>query len=385
MRPGRSRSVKIKQMKIMLVTRWLGQGGTERQVVLTANALAARGHDVLLAVFYSGGVLEADLDRKVRLISLGKSGRWDMPGFMARLRRLLRIERPDVINSYLAIPNLCVSLAALATRIPVVWGIRSSQMNFEQYDRTARLGYWLEAKLSRMADAIIANSALAARQLPQIGYWPDRIVTIANGIDCARFHYQPAKRDEWRRQLGIDPAVPLVGIVARLDPMKDHSTFLAAAATLVRRLPAVQFACIGDGPLAAQLRAIAQTHGLTGRIHWLGARMDVEEIYPALDLHVSTSAFGEGFCNALAEAMASEIPCVATNVGDAALILGDASRVIRAGDAVGMVDAWERILKMAPAQRRALGLAGRQRILDCFSVEVMVDKTLAVYKGLIRQ
>lgn len=372
-------------MKIMLVTRWLGQGGTERQVVLTANALVARGHDVLLAVFYSGGVLEVDLDSRVRLIRLEKSGRWDMLGFMVRLRRLMRVERPDVINSYLAIPNLCVSLAALGTRIPVVWGIRSSRMNLEQYDRAAWLGYWLEAKLSRMADAIIANSALAAQQLPHLGYWPDRIVTIANGIDCARFHYQSVKRDEWRHRLGIDPAIPLVGIVARLDPMKDHSTFLAAAAMLVHRLPETQFVCIGDGPLNAQLCAIAQSHGLTGRIHWLGARTDVEAIYPALDLHVSTSAFGEGFCNALAEAMASEVPCVATDIGDSALILGDACQVIRAGDAVGMVDAWERILKMTPVERRALGFAGRQRILDCFSVEVMVDKTLAVYEGLIRQ
>ena len=170
---------------------------------------------------------------------------------------------------------------------------------------------------------------------------------------------------------------PLVGIIARLDPMKDHRTFLRAAARVRERQPLARFLVVGDGPAACRdpLVAAAAELGLRDAVRWLGDRNDLPAVYSALDVHCSSSRFGEGFSNATAEAMACEVACAVTDCGDSARIVGSTGRVVPPGDDAALAVAIE---DLTAADRVPLGIMARRRIESEFSLDAMVRQTDAV-------
>lgn len=312
-------------MKLLLLTRSLNEGGAERQIITTAKALAARGRTPVVAVFYAGGVLEAELERAgVPVRHIGKRGRWDLATFAARAAALVRAEKPDVVYSMLPTANLVASSLKLAAPgVRVVWGIRASNMDYGDYDMLNTTTLWLQRMLSPTADAIIVNSHAGRRDLLHDGYGEARITVVSNGVDVATFTRCPAGRQRVRAEWGVTEDQTLIGIVARFDPMKDHRTFFAAAALVAQHIPHARFVCVGTGTpqLCAAARADAEAAGIADRVIWAGARADMAHVYSALDLCVLSSAYGEGFPNVLGEAMACGTPCVSTNVGDAQIIL----------------------------------------------------------------
>ena len=371
-------------MVIALLIRSLNYGGSERQLVALARGLHERQYDVTVATFYSGGPLEGELrEAGVKVRGLDKGGRWDLLGFLFRLVRLLREEKPDILYGFLASPNtLSVLLKPIFLRTRMVWGVRASNVNLDRYDWLSRLSYGVERRLARFADLIIANSRAGSSYAVANGFPKNKMVVIPNGIDTERFRPDSEERRRVRAEWGLEEGEKLIGTVGRLDPMKGHATFLKAAAILSQKRGDVRFICVGDGPVdyGRELSALGEELGLTQRIIWAGLREDMPAVYNALDIATSSS-YGEGFSNVIGEAMACGVPCVATDVGDSAWIVGSQGLVVPPGNPEALATRWQDVVDKAPEARSAIGLGLRERVAKNFSLDRMIEQTAEVLKA----
>lgn len=373
--------------RILFLARSLRQGGAERQLVALASGLHQRGWPVTVVCCYGGGIFQADLENAgVPVVDLRKRGRWDVVGFLWRLLRVLRKSNAVIVHGYMPLGNLLVLFArAACPRARVVWGVRSSNIDREKRDWLSRLTFRMSCRAARLADSIIANSEAGAAYHAALGYPHKRIKVIPNGIDIHRFRFDAGGRKRVRREWGIADDCILIGLVGRIDPMKDHSTFLQAAALLAGHDAKWRFACVGDGKpdFVQGIKALAERLGLDRRLIWTGSRNDVVEVYSALDLAVSSSC-GEGFSNVIAEAMACERPCVVTDVGDSARIVDSCGAVVEAGDPAALAAAIERVGRSleGPAGAARLGAMARTRIVDTYSLESLLRNSEAAFRAL---
>jgi len=239
------------------------------------------------------------------------------------LRRVIKSGRYDYVYSMLYLTNLiawCASRGKYAKAL--IWGLRSSNMSLNLKRAIPKR---ICSILSKTVLLAIANSNAGKKNHQTCGYQPDKFEVIYNGIDTELYKFSEKDRERIRCELNIAPNQKLIGMVARLDPMKDHPTFLKAAALVVEKHKEVQFLCVGRGTkvYTEELSALTKQLGITKHVIWLGNRIDIASIYSALELSVSSSSYGEGFSNAIGEAMSCGVPCVATDVGDSAYIVGN--------------------------------------------------------------
>jgi glycosyltransferase involved in cell wall biosynthesis len=373
--------------RIAFLIRSLNPGGAETQLVVLASGLVAQGCRVRVVTYYPGGPLATRLTAAgVELVSLDKLTRWDLFNSGRKLVAELREFRPNILHCFLETSNvLGALLRPLLPGTHLVWGVRSSNMEAGQYGLVWRLVLLAERLLARQPDVIVSNSQAGRRHRVALGWPAQRMRVVPNGIDTERYRPRPDVRDDVRRGLGVGDDIVLVGQVARLDPMKDHQTLLRATARLDASGRDFRLVLVGTGPKEQQthLAEVARQLGIAGRVLWLGERLDVPLVLNALDIHVLASAYGEGFPNAVAEAMATGLPCVVTDVGDAREIVGDTGIAVPPGDPEQLAAALEGLLTTPAATRRELGQRARQRILDRYSVSRMVEDSLRLYETLV--
>ena len=318
-------------------------------------------------------------EAKVPIINLGKS-RWGFPLLYYHLIGVLRREHPNILYSYLSLANdwsVLVKPWAPSTRI--IWGIRVSKLDLNHYDWQGRLTYRLEARLSSFVNQIICNSFAGAEVAVERGIPRSKLCVIPNGIDVEYFCPDHAHREQFRREWKIKKTEKLIGLIARLDPIKDHTVFLQAAALLARERKDVRFVCVGSGPKSYEtmLQKLAGNLNLGDLLIWAGDRQDMQVVYNGLDMLV-LSSYGEGFPNVLGEAMACGVPCVVTDVGDTALIVGDTGQVVPSKNPVALKDGMIRMLTKIGKEKRALSQRSRDRIVNEFSVAIMVNRIVDV-------
>lgn len=373
----------MKRFSIVFLTRSLGYGGAERQLVALACGLHQRGHRVFVLTYYAAGPLGAALaEAGVPILALGKRHRWDLVGPLARAVRTLRQMRPDVLHGYLVDANVLATLLGPLARARVVWGVRASALEFAGYPWLARVLFRLSRALAKRADLIIVNSQTGAADHIAAGYPRDRVQVVPNGIDTVRFRPDRDARERMRQVWGVDAGQRVIGLVGRLDPMKDHQTFLEAAQRLIPGHAEVRFVCIGDGDpeFRAKLLDTAGRLGVTERVRWILPDLDVGAVYNAIDLLTSSSAFGEGFSNVVGEAMACGVTCVVTDVGDSAIVVGDTRLVVPPRDPVALAEAWEAALSRIAAGGHS---EPRQRIEREFNLDLLVTRTERALEDLL--
>lgn len=358
-------------MKIIFVVGELRLGGAERQLLLLARGLSALGHHVTIVVFRSAreGGVDA-VTGGVEIVPLGGGGPLSA---MLRLRRFVAKERPDIVHGYLTAGNIAALAArSLRPRPLVVWGVRASDMRMENYNRKWRLAAAVERRLAGLPDLMIVNSQAGRALLEKQGVPADRVATIENGVDLTSFAPDAGRRAAIRATWGIGDGQWVIGHVARIDPMKDHEGFFAALALLLNKRDdwhAVLIA-VGDETGRERLRASAAAQALMSRVTITAAAANIVDIFPGFDLLCSSSAYGEGFSNVIAEALACGLPVVATDVGDARLIVGEAGRIVPASDPAALAAALDQSLE----NRATMAEKARGRIAG-FSVEALAKRT----------
>jgi len=352
---------------VLHVISGLGVGGAERLLVQLAIRLQQRGHPQHIASLSGRGELADVLeDRGVPVTDLTISSTFKGISAVMQIRREMRRISPDVIQGWMYHGNLAAALAHLSvlqsSRRRLFWNLRASNMDINRYGRV--IGW--NVRLSGVPDIIIANSNAGLAFHVAQGLKARRTEIVPNGIDTDKFRPDPVARATLRAAYNIGQDDLIIIHVARVDPMKDHSTFLAA----MKALPQLRAILVGAG---------TENLHLPPNVFAVGRRLDVERLYPVADIVASSSAFGEGFSNAIAEGMSAGLVPVATDVGDAALIIDRVGHVVPPGDIGALVAALSTIAELSTDTRRSRGLQARSRILGNFALPRAVEQYERLY------
>lgn len=362
-------------LQVLHVITGLGLGGAENMLTSLALRSADAGMTPEIVALVPGGENAARMRAAgVPVSDLGMRRGLPDPRAVRKLALAIRAARPHVIQSWMYHADL-LALAARATlprgeRPRLVWGVRCSDMDVSRYSPALRLIIGTCARLSARPDAVLVNSHAGRTVHEQLGYRPRRFEVVENGIDTDRFRPDPAARAEMRRTLGLGRDAVVLAHVARRDPMKDHESYLAA----LDRMPQVTGLAIGLG---------TETLPERPNLLRLGPRTDIPRLLAASDFVVSSSAFGEGFPNVLAEGMATGAPAIATDVGDAARIVGDTGRIVKPRDVDGLARAIRELVSETPSARAARRAQARARIEAVYPLARSAQAYAALYRALL--
>jgi glycosyltransferase involved in cell wall biosynthesis len=370
---GDGRGAQSTGLDVLHVIPSLGAGGAERILAMLVSAPRAtplrqrvvhfRRDDEMAGLIHAAGVAT----ERIPIEQI-----WDIPAAVFRLGALIRRTRPAAIQSwqyYADLVSLCaLRLSGRGVTTRLYWGIRCSDIHLDDYPWRVR---WAVAACVRCAaapTAVVANSYAGRDAHLRFGYAPRRFLVIPNGIDAVRFAPNAEACARIRGEFSIAPTERVVIHVARIDPMKDHASLIAVA----QAMPGLRFWAVGKG-----------TEELTGpaNLRGLGLRHDVPRLLAASDFMLSTSRYGEGSSNAVAEAMAVGLPVVATDVGDARRIIGDAGAVVPPGDRTAMIAALTRLCQLSDQERAAIGTRARERVLKYYDKDSFVAAFDALHRA----
>jgi glycosyltransferase involved in cell wall biosynthesis len=317
---------------------------------------------------------------------------------LVKLWRLLYTLRPRILQTWLYHADLLgLIFGKLACIKSICWNIRCSYHDLKKYRSSTKWTIKMCSIFSPVPDVIICNSYRGREFHVGLGYRAKRWSVIPNGFDLNKFKPDQIARTKLLHELGLTHCLNkgndkgnngnrnppmLIGLIARYDPMKDHSTFINSACSLLKERKDAHFVLVGrdvkweNTLLAKDIPDIWKSH-----FHLLGERNDIAKITAGLDIATSSS-YGEGFPNTVCEAMACEIPCVATDVGDSARIVGTTGRIVAAKDPEALAMAWKEMIGLGEEGRRRLGAAARKRVMDRFELSQIVEKYEALYTSL---
>ncbi|UKK85252.1 glycosyltransferase [Sphingopyxis sp. BSN-002] len=375
--------------RVLHVITGLDTGGAERSLFnLLQSGLRHRFDNHVVSLSGPGhyGPLLRDLGISVH--ALGMREGTGPVGALSRLRMLVREIAPGIVQGWMYHGNLAASAAAWgqSPKPAVSWNIRQSLDAIGLEKRGTRWTINALKPLSRAPRAIIYNSYRACEQHEAHGYSGARSLVIPNGFDTQKWWPDPARRAEWREKLGLTADEVALGYIGRFHPMKDIPTFLDACDRALGVNPDLRVVMVGealDGNNPEIVDAIAPEK--RARFRLLGRRPDVETILPAFDLFCLASSRNEGFPNVLGEAMASGLPCVATDVGDSARLMNGLGRVVPPGDAAQMAEAIGEIAAMDLARRSEMGEAARDRIVATYGLDATVEAYAGLYDSMLKR
>ena len=377
----------MKPIKIVHLITELNTGGAEQMLCKLVTHMDRKAfRPLVVSMADRGPVGEKLASEGVPVLELGMRLGRPAPAGLLKLCRLLRKYDPDVLQTWLYHADLLGLLAGKVSAVKrIVWGIRCSDMDLRNYSPLTALTVWSNARLSCFPDAILVNSEEGKQVHEKRGYSARRMRVIPNGFDIERFRPDETAREWLLAELGLTHQAKLIGFVARFDPMKDHKTFFRAASALAAKEDSVHFILAGDGMVVsnAQVSVLVKPK-LLDKVHLLGRREDIPRLLAAMDIATSASAYGEGFSNAVGEAMACGVPCAVTDVGDAGWIVGDTGMAVPPGSPELLADAWKRLLDMDLEQRKRLGERARARVAENFEINKVVRRFEDFYRGLQR-
>jgi len=375
-------------MKVLHVISGLTTGGAERMLEKLIPELRALGIESEVACLGPLGKVGERLQASVPVHRLGRS-------FVRRflsLRSLIRRTKPDALLGWMHPGNLAATAAwlrlfpafrfgpKLKTKPRLFWTIHQSLYSLDYESPRNAAVIRLNARLSRWPEGIVYVSRTSAAQHAARGYETRRAHVIPIGFDTTLFAPLPAaRRAEARAALGMDPDRFWAGLVARDDPKKDPVNFVEAAARVLAAHPEARFLLLGAGmdDPRAPARLAARRLGLESCFLFRGETDRPQEALAALDVLVSAS-YTEAFPNVIGEAMACEVPCVVTDVGDCAWLLGEAGRVVPPRDPEALARALGHLIDAGPDERLRLGRLGRERVGAHFSLPAIARRYAAL-------
>jgi len=357
-------------MKIIHIITDLDTGGAEIMLYKLLSSLHNEAlNSTVISLMGQGKITERieALGVKVEILDLGQGERpsWQT---IKKLRQIMKASNPDIVQGWMYHGNIAATVAVflfdpMCRKVKLFWNVRQTLYDINSEKIQTRWLIMLGRWLSFFAHSIIYNSSLSVEQHCNVGYSVKKTKIIPNGFDLQKFRPDKNRRQQLREELRVAESVLLVGHISRLHPMKDHATLLRAIERVADGLSDKQevlFLLIGHGVTSELSKNPA--------IRFLGERVDVPRIMSALDIVVSSSAWGEGFPNVIGEAMASEVPCVVTDVGDSAYIVGKYGRVCSVGDDQCIASSLLQLIENTQ-ERKTAGKQARKRIKENYSMD----------------
>ena len=363
--------------KILFVNHSLATGGIETMIIDMIRLLPAEDFAPEVAVFDSGGTLERTLqERGIPVHHLDKRAGVDL-GLVMRLRRLMQVRNIAILHTHNFSAWLYSALAARS--LGTICHVHTEHSGVA----TSRWRYFAERWLSRITDHVIAVSGHVHNVMTKdIGIAPARVKIIHNGVNTARFKPDAPLRAQIREELGLAEQDFVVGIVARLAPVKNHPLLLKAFTSFGHELPMKKkLLIVGDGAERTKLEALCRDLGIAAMTQFLGDRRDTEALFRAMDAYVLCSV-SEGMNLTLLEAMSSGLPVVATAVGgNVEIVEHDISGFLVPIDQPVEMGQFIQRLAVDRQLRQQLGGAGQASISKRFNDQAMMDQYLALYCG----
>ncbi|MEM9714955.1 MAG: glycosyltransferase [Pseudomonadota bacterium] len=374
-------------MKVLHIITGLNTGGAERALYsVLAGGLTEKIENRIVSLSNLGtmGAPLQKLGVEVDALKMRKS--ITSLSSIRKLQSIINKYQPDVVQGWMYHGNIAASLSRiLSPRNPEIsWNIRHSLHDVAREKRTTRYAIQANRWLSPRADAIIYNSKVSLEQHEAFGLSSKQSCVIPNGFDTNQLKPNPKNRNTVRLELGLNLDALVVGHVARFHPMKNHEGFLNSAVEIIDNKPNVQFLLIGrDVTLQHPALSGIIPKSLEPHFVFTDERSDISRLMSAMDTLCMSSSWGEAFPNVLAEAMAIGIPCVATDIGDSAWIIGKTGIVIESANISALNDGLLAMLEKTPKDREELGRLARQRVVSEYSIDQTVDSYFDLYQNLL--
>ena len=373
-----------RHMKICHVITGLGSGGAEIALCRLLESLRPPHFEHSVIVLGSEAALSERVAESATVQHLGmRPGRAGLRDVL-RLRQMLRREGADLVHAWMYHAHLLTTLAVWGEREPHLWSVHHSLSDVATDKRLTRVVIRLNAWFSTRPQRILYASRVSASQHEARGFCKARTAVIPNGYDTTAFAPNPGERARVRASLEVPEDALVIGLVARVHPTKDHANFCSAARLFLDDHPDTFFMLVGDGTSMdnPELAALIDAAGLRTRVRLLGRRTDVPAVNAAFDIATLASR-GEAFPNAVAEAMACGVPCVATNVGDVPEIVGDTGKVVPPRDSAALSAGWSKLAALGVEGRRLLGLRARRRIIEHYANSIRAHRYADLYSSLV--
>lgn len=376
-------------MKITHIITGLSTGGAERALFNLLQGGLAEKSECHVVSLGDGGTIGPLIERLgVPVITLNMGAGRPSPTGLVNLCRVVRGYQPDIIQGWMYHGNLAAMFARnlIRRRAILVWNVRHSLYDLDlerpMTQKVIRAGRFLSASV----DSLLYNSNISRLQHEDFGFSRDKGRVIPNGINVEQFSRSTGSRDQQRTILGIPTEAKVIGHVARFHPMKDHAAFLRAAVDLACQYPETHFLLVGR-EISPENKSLEQLipAPVRNRFHLLGERRDIPGLMSAMDIFCLSSSWGEGFPNVIGEAMATGLPCVATDVGDSGIVIGDTGVVVPPRNEKALAAGIEMLLKMHPEDRDRLGSSARARINENYRLGAIVGQYAALYEDLVRE
>ncbi len=359
----------------------LARDGAQRQLLELVKGIDKSRFAPILITLTPGGAMEEDFSavRGLRIVTTRRQGKFDLL-CIVRMALVLRKLHVDVVQPFLTPATLYGLLAALLCRTRVKIVTERASPGNKSTSRGYRFYLRIEDFLSRFADWVVPNSQAGASFLFERGIKPSRIRVIYNGIDFARLESEREAVDAVRSSMEIQPGEQIVGMTARMFPVKNHDVLLRAVALASRQVPGLRLALVGDGPLSNRLQAQARELGLGSQVVFCGEQTRIGPYLSAYDIAAHTSS-AEGCCNSILEAMALGKPVVATDVGGNREIIehGVNGLVVPQGNSEALAQSLVELLNDR-AKAQAMGQAAASSVKSRFSIEAMVGEYQRLYE-----
>jgi len=369
-------------MKVLHVINQLAASGAEVMLLNLATELRDFGIEQEIVTLIAGGSLVEKMRQTgIPISSLSMEQGRPSLGALIALNRRIKASQPDVILGWMYHSCVAATLAA-PRRIPVIWGIHHTLSKLEQEKPLTRVLIRYGRRLKKRVSEYVYVSETSARHHFELGYPQANHEVIPNGFDLTRFQGSEAARGDIRSAIGLGEGQIVVGSAARFHPMKNHVGLIESFADVARRIPETVLLLAGRDVCETnvELQQVINREQLQGRVLLLGERSDMARVMAGIDIYVSASLWGESFPLVLGEAMASGVPCVATDLGDCAAIIGDTGQVVPPGDKKALSEAMLWMVEQGPEVRRRLGIAARRRVEENYALRKVAAQYLELFR-----
>lgn len=378
------------KLKLLYIITGLSTGGAEMMLYkLLSKIDRLRFEPVVISLMDRGKFGDRIEDLGIPVYTIGMKQGIPQVSAIFRLINIVHRLKPNLIQGWMYHGNLAAYLASLLSlqKVPVFWSIHHS-INSLSSEKSMTIGIIkISAKISRFIHQLIFVSQNSKEQHEVIGYSSTDSCVIPNGFDTSLFKPSEISKIQLRQELGLDKDTFLIGLIGRYHPMKDHANFIKAATLLHQKNPHVHFVLAGSNTDVKnkELYDLIFEANLVNNFHLLGELNDMSCITPGLDIVSLSSAYGEAFPLVIGEAMSCKIPCVITDVGDSAWIVGNTGRVVASKDSEALANAWQELIALSKEEREVLGRLARDRIDELFSLSSVVrDYEILYEKSVFR-